>query len=163
MASLQNTITQIFEEINADPSLFLVKLTVTPGKYQKVKLALDGDEGVTVDQCATISRKLGHQIEERDLIANAFTLEVSSLGADESLVLLRQYPKNMGRKLKVTLQDKNEKSGQLMDVSQEQNSIILAVETKEKVEGKKKKELVIREEEIPFDNIKKCMVIFSIN
>jgi ribosome maturation factor RimP len=163
MASLQKTITDIFEEINADPSLFLVKLTITPGKYQKVKLALDGDEGVTVDQCATISRKLGHQIEERELIANAFTLEVSSLGADESLVLLRQYPKNIGRKLKVSLQDKSEKTGQLMDVSQEQNSIILAVETKEKVEGKKKKELVIREEEIPFDNIKKCMVIFSIN
>ena len=163
MASLKETIVQIFEEINADPSLFLVKLTVTTGKYQKVKLALDGDEGITIDQCAYISRKLGHQIEERDLISAAFNLEVSSLGADESLVLLRQYPKNMGRKLKITLQDKSEKTGQLMDVSLEQNSIILATETKEKVEGKKKKELVIREEEIPFDTIKKCMVVFSIN
>lgn len=162
MASLKETIVQIFEEINADPSLFLVKLTVTTGKYQKVKLALDGDQGVTIDQCAYISRKLGHQIEERDLISAAFNLEVSSLGADESLILLRQYPKNIARKLKVTLKDKSQKIGELMDVSLEQNSFILAEENKEKIAGKKKKELVITEIEIPFDEVKTCMVIFSI-
>ena len=142
--------------------MFLVKLTITTGKYQKVKLALDGDKGVTIDQCAYISRKLGYQIEERELISAAFNLEVSSLGASESLILPRQYPKNIGRKLKITLQDRSQKTGELMDVSLEQNSLILAEETKEKIAGKKKKELVSTEVEISFDEIKSCMVIFSI-
>jgi ribosome maturation factor RimP len=136
---------------NAD--YFLVDVKMRPGN--SIRVTLDADSGVSIDKCVQYNRLLYKQIEEAGLFpAGDFSLEVSSPGTDEPLRFHRQYLKNRGCKLEVTLQDGSRKEGKLVDVTQD--GIVL-----EEVSGnKKKKELVMHT--LLFDNIKstKIQVVF---
>src|SRR5919107_5230355 len=95
--------------------VFLVEVKVIPGN--NIKVFLDADNGITIDKCIRINRALYKQIEESDLFPNGdFSLEVSSPGVDEPLKLLRQYKKNIGRTIEVTMNDGNKKEGKLTGV-----------------------------------------------
>lgn len=110
---------------------FLVNVIIAGVKsVPKITVWVDGDEGVGIDTCAEISRKLGKQVEDRELIPTAYTLEVSSPGIDQPLKLFRQYKQHIGRKLKVTLKDGTTKTGTLTQV--QEDSILLAAEKKTK-------------------------------
>lgn len=136
--------------IEADPSLFIVKVILKGNSgNQKLIVLLDGDEGVTIDQCGQVSRELSELLEEQDLIDGKYFLEVSSAGLDFPLQLERQYRKNIGRSLKVDLQDGQSFSGELKIVG----------EDKVVLEETVKKEIVTHE--INFSDIKKSMVLVS--
>ena len=138
-----------------DDSLFLVDVGISSSKGpKKVKVLIDGDDGINIDDCAVISRKIAAVIEKKELINSAFILEVSSPGLDYPLKLKRQYLKNIGRRLKVLLNDDVEKKGELMKVGS--NSIIVNAEQK----GKNRK-IECEETEIYFSDIKKTNVLVS--
>ena len=103
---------QITDDLLTDPTLFLVAVQVSP---KLVRVLVDGDAGVSIDQCARLSRQLGKFIEEEDLMAaaDAFRLEVSSPGVDEPLRLPRQYPQHEGRTLQVVLPEGDKLTGTL--------------------------------------------------
>ena len=88
------------------------------------------------------------------MLSNAYVLEVSSPGLDFPLSSKRQYLKNIGRKLKVSLQDGKELEGELLAVGDAE--IRLKVKVKEK--GKKATE---EEMPLPLDQIKKSIVLVS--
>lgn len=125
------------------------------GKKSPAKLLVivDGDKGVTIDQCADISREISRQLDETNLIDAAFHLEVSTPGLDHPLKLKRQYFKNVGRKFKIHLTDKRVLQGKLTQV----NDDALTIE-QEIGEGKKKEVSVI---ELPFDQVEKAFVMVS--
>jgi ribosome maturation factor RimP len=79
-----------------------------------------------------------------------FSLEVSSPGIDEPLILNRQYVNNMGRKVEVTFLDETIKEGILKTVTEKDILI-------EWTEGKGKK-AVVQTLLIPFDQIKTTIV-----
>ncbi|WP_339812490.1 ribosome maturation factor RimP [uncultured Imperialibacter sp.] len=107
-----------------DSSLFVVEISLTgPKSYQKLRVFLDGDSGITIEQCAKISRKLAAKLDEEDLIKDAYQLEVSSAGIDQPLKLLRQYYKNIGRSVKVFKTDGKEEKGKLIAVSEQEIQI----------------------------------------
>ena len=152
--SLELTITKLAEGLVADESHFVVDVSVKrTGEGHKVKVLLDGDNGVTIDDCAELSRDLGNRIEEEDLIATAYTLEVSSPGVDYPLGTERQYRKNIGRMLKIRRSDGKELKGRLDEVSAEQITITMT-----KGKGKKKEET---KEIIPIGEIDKAIVQIS--
>jgi ribosome maturation factor RimP len=98
-----------------------------------IKIYIDGDQGVSVDKLVSYNRKLYRQLEEEGLFPNGdFSLELSSPGLDEPLKLHRQYVKNIGRPVEVTLVDGAKKEGVLQVVGDTQ---IELTETKGK--GKK--------------------------
>lgn len=100
-----------------EPSLFVVGLRLRGSTgNQRLTIWLDGDQGVTIEQCSMVSRLLASQVEEKDLIEGKYHLEVSSAGVDFPLQLRRQYLKNIGRRLKVTLQDGTSLEGELKEV-----------------------------------------------
>lgn len=67
-----------------------------------IQLYIDTDKGITIDECARVSRELRSVLEtQRTLEGSDFRLEVSSPGMDKPLRLLRQYPKNVGRRFSV--------------------------------------------------------------
>jgi ribosome maturation factor RimP len=70
-------------------------------------------EGVTIEACALLSRKLGHHIEEQAWIEEAYNLEVSSPGLDFPLTFGWQFEKNAGRKVKVWLKEGDPVVGEL--------------------------------------------------
>ncbi len=97
--------------------LFLVEIKIkgTAGN-QKVLVFVDGDNGISIDQCGSISRYIGNGIEEEDLFSGKYTLEVSSPGLDFPITLHRQYVKNVGRDLEVETKAGERVEGKLLDV-----------------------------------------------
>ena len=135
---------------------FLVDIKVSAKSGpKKVMILIDSDEGVTIDDCANLSRSISEEMEHNDMIKGAYTLEVSSPGLDHPLIMLRQYQKNIGRKLNVVLEDNSVMNGELKSVTK--GSIQLVAERKD---GKK---MVMEEKEIPFADIKKAIVLVSFN
>lgn len=130
MPHYETEIQEWFDRTINDESLFLVDVTVSRNKTSKVTLKVDGDEGVTIDQCAAISRQLGPFLEEQDWFKGSYNLEVSSPGIDFPLVP-RQLPRHIGRTLKVQLKSGgNPIKGELTEV--EDGRFCLAVPSKKK-------------------------------
>lgn len=141
---VEENIREYLDEIISDqPDLFVVKVSLT-GKRgdQMLRVSMDGDEGITIDQCASISRQLGGKIEEADLIEDKFRLEVSSAGLETPLLLNRQYAKSVGRKLKITRKTGEELEGKLL--ASNPNNLILEIDDeKQEIELKEIEKSVI--------------------
>lgn len=119
-----------------------------------IKLFLDGDQGITIETCVKINRQLYKLIEEKAWYPEGdFSLEVSSPGIDEPLVLHRQYIKNIGRKIEVTFNDDTIKNGTLLHVQEESFTIEEVVGKGKKAE---KKEIIV-----PFSNVKEAVIQVS--
>ncbi|OJJ16546.1 hypothetical protein BKI52_32035 [marine bacterium AO1-C] len=147
----EQKLTSIIEE-RLEAEYFLVELTFKNQKPKpKLTVLIDGDQGISIDKCAELSRWLGKQIEEQNIIPNAYTLEVSSPGTDTPLKSKRQYIKNIGRNVKVWLEDNQREVGKLEKV--EDSLIVIQPEKK----GKEIPPLM----EIPFDQIQKTKVMVS--
>jgi ribosome maturation factor RimP len=98
--------------------LFLIEVKSAPGN--KITVLLDGDKGVTIENCTAVNKALYKFIEETALFGdNNFSLEVSSFGIDKPLILLRQYKKNIGRNVEVVLTDGQKEEGKLVDANEE--------------------------------------------
>lgn len=137
-----------------NPSHFVVDVSVSKHKPTKITVFVDGDKGISIDDCATLSRLLAEQLDEQDLIKEAYTLEVSTPGIDHPLKLKRQYRANIGRNVKVQLTDKELLRGKLLHADEEK--IALETQNKEKNKG-----LINRE--ILFTDIEKTIVTVSFN
>ena len=86
-------------------SLFIVDViySLKQGPSKKMVIIVDGDNGVTIDDCTHISREISKVLDDTNLIEDHYLLEVSTPGLDHPLKLKRQYKKNVGRSLKVHL------------------------------------------------------------
>jgi ribosome maturation factor RimP len=120
---------------------------------KKVEVFLDADSGLTFKKCQRISRMLEAQIDEANLLGEKYVLEVSSPGAKRPMKYLRQFPKHIGRELKVKLKDGSELIGKLSNV--ENSNIILEIIKKEK----KKKEIKLVT--VAFEEIESAIVTFK--
>lgn len=136
-----------------DPQYFLVEVKIRP--TNNIKVFLDGDTGISIERCVAYNRQLYKLIESSALFpADDFSLELSSPGLEEPLKLLRQYRKNIGRKVEVLMKDGVRTDGVLKDVS---DTGIMVQETR----GKNKK-LEMIEHRFPFESIKstKIQIVF---
>lgn len=136
-----------------DTQYFLVEVKVRP--TNNIKVFLDGDKGISIEKCVSYNRQLYKLIEGSGLFpADDFSLEMSSPGLDEPLRILRQYHKNLGRKVEVLLKDGVKTEGILKEVTE---TGIKVEETK----GKNKKKETIRHE-LSFETIKstKIQIVF---
>jgi len=153
---IEEKILQLAEKNLTSADLFIVDLVITGNSgRQKISITLDGDQGVDIDACAYLTRKVGNEIEETNLIDSAYILEVSSPGIDQPLKLKRQYYRNIGRKVSVTLLDDSQVDGLLKEVNEE--LIILDAERKDKAS----KKIMIESRKIAFSDIKKTNVLVS--
>ncbi len=146
---IQNVQGKIQELISANPEHFLVEIKIKP--TNNIKVFIDGDEGVGIDDLVKYNRALYKQLEEEALFPDGdFSLEVSSAGLSEPLKMHRQYVKNQGRYAEITTIDGQKIEGLLDTVGETEINVI---ETK----GKGKKAEVIKHA-ISFDNIKSTQI-----
>ena len=89
------------------------------GKRKVLRLFVDCEGGITVEHCAKCSRFLGDALEAEDLIPEAYTLEVSSPGLDRPLKTTREFARQIGRLLRVTLGKGKPLSGILQAVDED--------------------------------------------
>ncbi len=144
---LRNKITEILKEyFKKRKDLFLIDFELSLGN--KVNVTIDGDNGVTVDDCVQLSRSLENNLD-RD--SEDFSLEVSSAGANTPLVHRRQYVKNIGRILNLVTCDNEKYEAVLKDVSDQ--NIILEWKTREPKPIGKGKVTVQKSVKINYNNI----------
>ena len=118
-------------------------------------IILDGDYEVTVEDCMKVSREIEHNIDREEI---DFSLEVASVGATSPLKAVRQYIKNIGRKLEVrTLRGKFE--GELAAVTEDM--ITLKWKTRESKPVGKGKITVQKKREIALSDIQEAKVILK--
>jgi ribosome maturation factor RimP len=136
-----------------DPSQFVVDVIAKGHKGpRKVLVVIDGDKGVTIDDCANLSRELSKAFDDAQLFDDSYTLEVSTPGIDQPLKLTRQYNKNIGRRVKVVT-NLNVIEGKLVEVSPERVTLEQEIGSGKQTETKKI--------EIPFSEIDKTFVLVS--
>ncbi|RMG27677.1 MAG: hypothetical protein D6730_06810 [Bacteroidetes bacterium] len=123
--------------LEANPHAFLVEAQLIRGKRNVLSVKVDTDRGISLAECATISRHIGKWLEESDSFSFSYELEVSSPGIGSPLVLHRQYLKNTGRKLQVLLEDGRLIEGKLTTVADE--SIVLTPVSPKTKPGKQKR------------------------
>jgi ribosome maturation factor RimP len=66
-----------------------------------VRLVADADGGLDIDVIAKLSRRAGDVLDEADVVAGTYTLEVTSPGADRPLRAPRDFARNVGRDVRV--------------------------------------------------------------
>lgn len=120
---------------------------------RKVIVLLDGDNGISIDDCARVSRALAAELELDDPFPGKYTLEVSSAGIDHPLSLKRQYFSRIGKGLKLTLKTGDEVKGMLAAV--DESGIVIEEEVKVN------KKQTMEATRIAFDNIDRAMVQVS--
>lgn len=148
--ALKEAVIKYLDEIIAETDYYLVDVVVSDSKIRKkITVYIDSDEGIQIDQCGKVSQALGKELEE--IIEDAFVLEVSSPGADSPLKFERQYLKNIGRTIKVTLNDLSEVKGQLLGIKD--GLITVLPEAKKKIKPV--------ETTLEIENIKEAKVVIS--
>jgi ribosome maturation factor RimP len=71
------------------------------GRRWMLRLFIDKDGGVTLDDCASISRELGDLLDVKDVIPQAYVLEVSSPGLNRRLRKKEDFSRFAGQKVKL--------------------------------------------------------------
>ena len=67
-----------------------------------LRVYIHSPRGVTLDNCATVSRAISDMLDTDDPIPMRYTLEVSSLGLDRPLVSPKDFARRIGERVKVT-------------------------------------------------------------
>jgi len=133
--------------------LFLIDFTL--GSDNKINVTIDGDNGVTLQDCIDVSRAIEHNLDREE---EDFSLEVASAGATSPLKDPRQFKKNIGRTILVKTEE-GETEAQLVDATAD--AAILEWKAREPKQIGKGKETVAKRAEIPYANIKEAVVVIK--
>ena len=120
------------------------------GKYSLLRVYIDSEAGVTVDDCSKVSRQISAMLDVEDPIQGQYTLEVSSPGLERPLFEIAHYQRYIGRQIKVRIhvpiEDRRNFVGMLVRV--EEATIYLMVDDQEIM--------------LPFSNIEKARLIADV-
>lgn len=144
---------KLFEEEEFE-DCFLVEIKESKDG-RKLEVFVESDSTLTLGRCQRISRRVEKQIEENRWMPEAYLLEVSSPGVGNPLRLKRQYVKNIGRMIEISMTDGETRKGKLTEVKEEGVTVVQAARGK----GKKKEEEKIYT--INFDHIKTAKIKVS--
>ena len=137
--------------LNERQDLFLIDFSLSGDNA--IKIVIDGDNGVLVEDCMFISRAIEHNIDRDE---HDFSLEVLSSGAASPLTLPRQYHKHIGRNLEIKTLEGDNLEGELAVVNDE--GVVLKWKTREPKPVGKGKVTVTKEAKVAFNDIKEAKV-----
>lgn len=164
--------TETFEQLDAliqgiMPEAFLVDAqlsTVPEGRASgMLRLKVDTDTGISLDETRLLTRELGRKLAENDLFdVGDYGVEIGSPGVGSVLKLRRQYKKEIGRNLRIIRNDGTDFTATLTRISESQLTFTPLRDTKGRkdvanVKQAKQPQPLI---EITFDDIKEAKVVF---
>ena len=118
-------------------------------KHAHVKIYIDHEDGITVDDCSQVSHQVSGILDVEDPISVAYTLEVSSPGVERPLMKLEHYKRYIGKDIKVRLSwainERKNYLGTLMEVGE--NEIVMEVDK--------------QQFKFPFNAVKRANLIYS--
>jgi ribosome maturation factor RimP len=117
---------------------------ITPaGKRRILRIAVDKDGGVTLDDVADATREVNRVLDESDVMGEQpYTLEVTSRGVDRPLTLPRHWRRNAGRLVKVTFGDDTSATGRITGSTDDAVTLDVSGARREVAYGDVKKALV---------------------
>ena len=139
--------------LSENENFFLVSLNFSSSNH--IEVLIDSFSGINISDCITLNRYIenGLNRDEED-----FSLKVSSAGLTEPFKVFKQYEKNIGKKVKVQLNNGNVLTGKMVGADSKKG-LLLEIKKREKI-GKQK--LVIKESlNINFKEISKTSIILS--
>ncbi len=100
-------------------------IELTPaGKRRMLRVAVDKDGGVTLDDIAEATKEVSRLLDDSDVMGEQpYTLEVTSPGTDRPLTLPRHWRRNEGRLVKVTLADGESVTGRILGTDEERATL----------------------------------------
>lgn len=101
--SLANKISEFVEPSIEAMGLTLWGVEVTSANRPAVIIYIDSEDGVSIDQCAAVSRDVGLMLEVEEIIDSAYVLEVSSPGLERKFFKPEQFTGYIGKKVDVAL------------------------------------------------------------
>ncbi|MBN1446853.1 MAG: hypothetical protein JXA28_02895 [Bacteroidetes bacterium] len=122
--TMNETLTTTIEALLHGGEVRLVDLHFSAGGRKRLlEVFVDTEHGVTADELAEVSRKLEEAIETRGLVAESYTLVVSSPGLDRPVRFPWQYRRHLGRSVSVLYRQSDQRMehlGEIVDVDEEQ-------------------------------------------
>ena len=104
MASLEQQLTEMFTPSVEDLGYEVVGIEyIRAGNHSTLRVYIDQDTGILVDDCAAVSRQIRALMDVKDPITNEYTLEVSSPGLERRLFSAEHYAAFAGEEVKVQL------------------------------------------------------------
>ena len=140
-------VVELANEWLADKEYFLVDVIIT--KDDKITVEIDHAEGVWIEDCAELSRHIESGLS-RD--SEDYELEVGSAGLGQPFKVVQQYKNHIGLEVEVLGKDGKKYKGILKEVNDE--SFVLSVTKKEKIEGAKRPQLVEVDLKFTYDEVK---------
>ena len=119
---VKNTIEEMgFELVDAE--------YVKEGRNQVLRLYVDKEGGINIDECETVSRATEVLIDEANIIDNSYIFEVSSPGIDRPFKTDRDYEKAIGQQVEITLFAPMEGTKRIDGVLKEKDGDTVTIET----------------------------------
>ena len=152
--SLEDKVNDLLESgLKERPDIFVIDFKIS--ENNDINIIIDGDKGVTIDDIVNLSRHIEHNLDREE---EDFALTVSSFDITKPFWLKRQFHKNLNRSLKVKT-IAGEVEGVLVAVND--NQITLENKVREPKKVGKGKVTVVKQDTIPFDDIKEAKVVLK--
>lgn len=134
MAGKQDQLTELLEPVVQTLGCELWGIDYrAQGKHSMLRLYIDKDSGVQMEDCERVSRQVSSVLDVEDPISGEYTLEVSSPGMDRTLYRLEQYKAYIGStlnvRLRVAFEGRKNFTGPLKGI--ENDEIVLEVDGEE--------------------------------
>lgn len=94
---------------------------------QVLRVFVDTDGGITLDQCVILSREISDALDRRDILPSRYRLEVSSPGLDRPLKSPRDFQRNLGRQVKIKYLDEEGNSATVIGQIEEADDDLVVV------------------------------------
>jgi ribosome maturation factor RimP len=153
------TIQQLADEFLEGTPGFVVNIHVASGNV--IRIALDNDERTSIQDCMALSRHIESSLDREE---EDFSLDVSSPGLDQPIVLMRQYKKLIGTQVAVLPKVGKKHEGELVSVEEadgEFAGLVLKTKEKKRIEGRKAKQWVEEEHQLSAGEIDWTKIIIS--
>ena len=150
----RNEVKTVVEEWLANNDYFLVDVTFTPDDC--IVVEIDHADGVWIEDCAELSRFMQERLGE-DL--GNYEVEVGSAGLGQPFKVEQQYVNHVGKDVEVLTADGKKVQGILKSV--DGRSFVVTVKEKQKIEGKKRPQIVDVDKAFSMDEIKYTKYLLS--
>ena len=150
----RNTVKTVVEEWLSGNDYFLVDVTFTPD--DRIVVEIDHADGVWIEDCAELSRFMQERLGEE---LGDYELEVGSAGIGQPFKVEQQYVNHIGKDVEVLDAEGKKVQGGLKQV--EGRNFVVTVKEKQKLEGKKRPQLVEVDKTYNMDNIKYTKYLLS--
>jgi len=109
MNKSKNEIRNLFESEIEKMGFDFVDMTIAlSGKNSDIRLFVDREGGITIDECSEVSRAITDLIFSRGLLSKDYSLQVSSPGIDRPLKNEKDFQRNKGREIELEYRDESE-------------------------------------------------------